>query len=36
MTMTYPAPEHEALDFFGYLPDFSKMEMEKDQNGKDS
>ena len=24
MTMTYPAPEHETLDFFDYLPDFSK------------
>ena len=24
MTMTYPALEHEALDFFDYLPNFSK------------
>ena len=22
--MTYPALEHEALDFFDYLPDFNK------------
>ena len=24
MTMTYPALEHEAPDFFNYLPNFSK------------
>ena len=24
MTVTYPALEHESLDFFDYLPDFSK------------
>ena len=24
MTMTYPALEHEALDFVDYLPNFSK------------